>query len=248
MGSPWREGAAGGSLGVVFGQGLPHTHSPFLELVDLLTSPGGGLLWDVFLLALGIYVTVVILQRYFDRQEEKRWRPARQYLYRQLISHTDWLLNLMPSDPRERQPGVEHRVGPRRGTTNRYGRDFGRSLARLNARRLSNMVEQFANNPRLLEVFKQNFDTSLGYAGAVFLAREPALNKMLNELQEWILRFEGNLEGYREARKSGVAGAGSIAFQQACVSLKEMMRMGYRLRSWLAERTAEIKPSSSNPA
>jgi len=75
--SRWREGTASDSLGEVFGQALSHTHRPFFGLVDFLTSPGGSLLWDVFLLALGIYVTVVILQGNFDRQEEKRWRPAR---------------------------------------------------------------------------------------------------------------------------------------------------------------------------
>jgi hypothetical protein len=63
-----------------------------------------------------------------------------------------------------------------------------------------------------------------------------------------MLRFEGNLEGYREARESSVAHAGSTAFQQACVSLKETMLMGYRLRSWLAEQTAEMKLTNSDPA
>jgi hypothetical protein len=60
-------------------------------MLDFLTSPGGGLLWDLFLLALGIFFTVVILQRYFERQEEKRWRPARQDLYQRLFSHANWL-------------------------------------------------------------------------------------------------------------------------------------------------------------
>jgi hypothetical protein len=52
-----------------------------------LTSSGGNLLWDFFLQALGILFTVVILQRYFEEREEKRWRPARQDLYRRLFSH-----------------------------------------------------------------------------------------------------------------------------------------------------------------
>jgi len=92
------------------------------------------------------------------------------------------------------------------------------------------VIEQFANNPNLLDGFKQSLDTSLGYTGAVFLAREPELNKILSELQEWVSGFEGNLRGYREARESGVAGAGSIAFEQACVSLKQMIIMGNQLR------------------
>ena len=90
----------------MFGQALPHTHRPFVELFDFLTSPAGGLLWDVFLAALGIYITVVILQRYFQDRENRRWRPARQYLYDQLYSDADWLLGLLPRDVRERQPRV----------------------------------------------------------------------------------------------------------------------------------------------
>jgi hypothetical protein len=216
-------------------------------MFHFLTSPGGNLLWDVFLLALGIFVTVVILQRYFDRQEEIRWRPARQYMYRQLLSDADWLLRLLPSDLREGQPEVEYGYGPRRGTDHRYGRDFGRSLARLNAARLSDVAEQFANDPTLLDGFKRSLNTSLAYTGVVVLAREPELNKILSELQEWMSGFEGNLKGYREARESGVRGAGSMAFKQACVSLKQMIIMGYRLRCWLAEGTAKIKPSSPGP-
>ena len=80
-------------------------------MFHFLTSPGGNLLWDVFLLALGIFVTVFILQRYFDRQEEIRWRPAKQYMYRQLDS--DWLLGLLPPDIRERRPKVGHGFGTR---------------------------------------------------------------------------------------------------------------------------------------
>ena len=110
------------------------------------------------------------------------------------------------------------------------------------------MVEQFANDSTPLEWFKQSLDTSLAYTGAVVLAQEPELSKILSELQEWISGLEGNLRDYREARNSGISGAGSIPFQQACISLKEMMIMGYRLRSWLAERTARIEPSNPDPA
>jgi hypothetical protein len=232
----------------VFLQARFHTHHPLVELVDFLTSPGGSLLWDNFLLALGIYVTVVILQRYFDRQEEKRWRPARQYMYHQLFSDADWLLGLLPSDLREQRPKVAYRFGSRDAINYRHERDFGSTLTRLRAARLRDVTEQFANNPNLLDGFKRSLDTSLGYTGAVFLAREPELNKILSELQEWMLNFEDNLKGYRGARGSGVAGAGSIAFDQACVSLKQMIVMGYQLRTWLLEQATEIEPSNPRPA
>ncbi len=54
------------------------------------------MLWDVFLQVLGIFFTVVILQRYFEHREEMRWHPARQCLYQQLFIDADWLLGLLP--------------------------------------------------------------------------------------------------------------------------------------------------------
>jgi hypothetical protein len=114
----------------------------------------------------------------------------------------------------------------------------------MRAARLADVTEQLANEPRFLDSFKQSIDTSLGYTGAVFLAQEPELNKILSELQEWISGFEAHLEGYRKARESVVAGAGSIMFEQACVHLKEMIVMGNRLRRWLLAQATEAKPSN----
>jgi hypothetical protein len=225
----------------VFGQGLPHTHSPIKVLVDLLTSPGGGLLWDVFLLALGIYVTVVILRRDFEDRERRRWRPARQYLYRQLDSDADRLLGLLPPDIRARRPGVGYGLGTRGAIDHGQERDFGRSLTMMREARLAAATEEFANNPYLLERFKQSLDTKLEDTGAVFLAQEPELNRILSELQDWMSGFEGNLKGYREARKSVAAGAGSIMFEQACVHLKQMIVVGSWLRAWLLEQATEIE-------
>ena len=230
----------------MFGQALPHTHRPFAELVGLLTSPVGSLLWDVFLLALGIYVTVWVLQRYFDGQEEKRWRPARQYLHRQLDSDADWLLGLLPPDIRERQPRGGYGLGTRGTIDHRQERDFGRSLTMMRTARLAAATEQFANDPYLLERFKQSLDTKLGYAGAVFLAQEPELNRILSELQDRMSGFEGHLKGYREARKS-VAGAGSTVFEQACVHLKQMIIAGNWLRRWLLAQATEIEPPDPDP-
>ena len=213
-----------------------------------MTSPGGSLLWDVFLLALGIYVTVWVLQQYFDRQEENRWLPARQYLYRQLDSDADWLLELLPPDIQARRPRVGYGLGTRGAIDHGQERDFGRSLTMMRATRLTDVTEQLANEPRFLERFKQSLDTKLGYTGAVFLAQEPELNRILSELQEWMAGFEGHLKGYREARKSVVAGAGSIMFEQACVHLKQMIVTGNWLRTWLLAQATEIEQSSPRPA
>jgi hypothetical protein len=77
---------AGVSLGAMYSQAPPYTYHPnVLDLLHFLTSLGGNLLWDVFLQALGIFFTVVILRRYFERREGMRWRPARDDFYRRLF-------------------------------------------------------------------------------------------------------------------------------------------------------------------
>jgi hypothetical protein len=73
-------------------------------IINWLASPGGNLLWDLFLLALGIFLTVVILQRYFEHREEMRWLPARQYLYHSLFSEVNGLVELLPRELLEERP------------------------------------------------------------------------------------------------------------------------------------------------
>ena len=206
------------------------------------------MLWDVFLLALGIYVTVWVLRRYFDRQEEKRWRPARGYMYRQLDRDADWLLGWLPPDIRARRPRGGYGLGTRGPIDHGQERDFGRSLTMMRPARLAAATEEFANNPHHLDRFKQDLDAKLGYTGAVFLAQEPELNRILSELQGWMAGFEGDLKGYREARKSVVVGAGSLMFDQACVRLKQMILTGNWLRRWLLAQATEIEPSNPRSA
>jgi hypothetical protein len=152
------------------------------------------------------------------------------------------------SPSRPERPKVGYEFGSRGAVDYEQERDFGRSLATMRAARLADVTERLANEPRFLDSFKQSIDTSLGYTDAVFLAQEPELNKVLTELQFWISEFEAHLKDYREARESVVAGAGSIMFRGACVSLKEMIVMGNRLRRWLLEQATEVKPSDAHPA
>jgi hypothetical protein len=145
-----------------------------MDLYHFITAPGGGLLWDVFLQALGIVFTVVILRRYFENREKRRWRPARQYMYRQLDSDADWLLGLLPPDIQERKLRVGYGLGMRGPIDYEQERDFGRKLTMMRPARLAEVTEQFANNPYLLVRFKQSLDDKLGYTGAVFWLRSPS--------------------------------------------------------------------------
>jgi hypothetical protein len=201
----------------------------------------------MFLQALGIFFTVVILRRYFQDRENRRWRPARRYMYRQLDRDADWLLGLLPPDIQARRPRGGYGFGTRGAIDHEQERDFGRSLTMMRPARLAAATEDFANNPHHLERFQQSLDYKLGYTGAVFLAQEPELNRILSELQGWMAGFEGDLKGYREARESVVRGAGSLMFDQACVRLKQMILTGNWLRRWLLAQATEIDSSKPRP-
>jgi hypothetical protein len=213
-----------------------------------LASPGGDLLWDVFLQALGIFVTVVILQRYFEHREEMRWLPTRQYLYHQLFRDVNWLVSLVPRENQERRPQVSYRFGDRSYGTDNLDSSFAKDLWALDVSVLYGRVREFADRPGVLDSFKQELDDTLDHSAAVFLARESELSRLIASLREHISWFEGSLEIYREARESGLdpaAVTGSSAIKQAGITLKELIISGYRLRRWLAERADSVEPHIS---
>jgi hypothetical protein len=217
-------------------------------MLNFLTSPGGSLLWDLFLLALGIYVTVVILQRYFERQEEKRWRPARQDLYQRLFSHANWLIKMLPSEVLGDWQQTKYKFGYGSGG-GRVDPSFSRSIRGLDAMRLGDVVESLADNPKLLEDFEEYLDGTLQQSAAFFSARDPELHRILAELREWVTRVKGILEAYRESREAGISSTPpswpprSTPFEQSCVQLRELIITANILQTWLAARADEIRPS-----
>jgi hypothetical protein len=230
---------------VVFGQARFHTHHPLAELVDFFASPGGNLLWDIFLLALGIYVTVWILQRYFDRQEEKRWRPARQDLYRRLFAHAGWLISMLPDDVREGGPQTGQEFG-HSSIRGRADPAFSRSIRRLKAERLREAVDTLADNPKALEEFEERLDQTLQPSATILMTKDPGLSGLLADLREWMTKFEYILKGYREARRSHAAlgmGTDPPIAKQACVQLKEVIIEADRVRRWLAAHAEGIGPA-----
>jgi hypothetical protein len=127
---------------------------------------------------------------------------------------------------------------------------FTRSIKRLDAMRLKDIAEGLVDDPTLLEGFEQNVDATLQHSAAIFLARDPDLNRILAELRDWISGVKHILEAYREARGSGMDPAAwpplSPVSKQACVQLRELISTANILQSWLAERADEIRPSSPN--
>src|SRR5829696_7019759 len=165
-----------------------------MDLFHFFASPGGNLLWDVFLQALGIFVTVVILQRYFEHREEMRWLPTRQYLYYQLFRDVNWLVGLVPRENQEGRPKVWYRFGDRSYGTDNLGSSFAKDLWALDVSVLYGRVREFADRTDVLETFQQELDSTLDHSAAVFLAREPELNRLIASLREHIPWFEGSLE------------------------------------------------------
>jgi hypothetical protein len=213
--------------------------------VRWLTSPGGSLLWDFALQAAGILFTVVILQRYFEHREAMRWRPARQHLYYQLFDDANWLVGLGPREHQEELPDVWYRFGYTSYGTKELDKSFAKKLSALHVSALHGHVTSFADQPELLDSFKRELDTHLEHSAAIFLAREPELNRLIGQLREHISHFEGSLEIYREARASGkdpAARLGSSAIDQAGITLKEVIISAYQLRSWLAEHADSVDP------
>jgi hypothetical protein len=217
-------------------------------LINWLASPGGNLLWDVILLALGIFLTVGILQRYFEHREEMRWHPARQYLYFSLFSEVNWLIGLLPNEYREGRPRAWYQFLDKNYGTDYLDRSFAERLWHLDPSVLYGGVRQFADRPDLLDGFEQGLDNTLEHSAAVFLAREPDFNRLIGALREWITRFRGSLEVYREARKTGwdpAAFAGSSAIQQAGINLRELIIQGYLLRQWLIAHADSVRIEGS---
>jgi hypothetical protein len=226
----------------------PYTYHPnILDFIHFLTSPGGNPLWDILLQALGIFFTVVILQRYFERREERRWRPARQDLYQRLFSHANGLIKMLPSEVRGDWPSSAWYQFGQKSTGGRVDVAFSRSIRRLDAMRLKNVAEGLIDDPSLLEGFEQNIDATLQGSAAIFLARDPDLNRIVAEFREWITHVKRILEACREVRGSGMDPAVyppvAPVSKQACVQLRELIIMANILQSWLAAHADEIRPS-----
>ena len=204
------------------------------------------MLWDIFLQAVGIFFTVVILGRYFEHREEMRWRPARQDLYQRPFSHANWLLMMLPRDVREDLRSAWYQFG-QKSTAGRVDAALTRSVRRLDAMRLRDAAEGLVDDPSLLEGFEQNVSATLQDSAAIFLARDPDLNRILAEFREWITRVKRIVEACREARDSGRHPAGHPPmppyFKQACVQLRELIITANMLQSWLAAHADETRPS-----
>jgi hypothetical protein len=172
--------------------------------VTWLASHLGAVLWDLILQAVTIFITVWVIEKWLERREERRWRPARQILYSQLFDKADSLVRLLPWESWSGHGSAwYHFAGARSYGTKVFGEDFTDSLWRIDASEFEKRVQELAGKPELMASLEQGFDNTLGPWTGVFLAREPELNKLINEVRERFSGFQTTLERYRRRSAPG---------------------------------------------
>lgn len=77
------------------------------RLFTWFLEPEGNLAWDFLLQALGIIITVAVIERYIERREAKRWEPAKHLMYVDLFNVTELILQ-------ELTPNLPNKAGPLR--------------------------------------------------------------------------------------------------------------------------------------
>ena len=116
------------------------------------TSPVGNLVWDVLLQALGIIITVTVIRKYFERQEEMRWLPARQDLYARLFSNADYLVGLLPSRYLPEEPHqATYRFGYRSYTSYFFPENFIATVVKARLTVFESRVKALAEKPEITQ-------------------------------------------------------------------------------------------------
>ena len=236
----------------MFDHAPPHTYSPDVfdllgHLVAWLASPGGNLLWDLFVAALSILITITVIQRYFERLEKRRWAPARARAYYRLFMRVHGMMSHIPYHRR----GNLGRINYRFGSHHVGGFDYASLMSELqemDVREYGSVVEYWASSPEQLAEFERSEERLSEPELEVFLAREPELGRRLSELRERILQTSAALKSYRRDALRGQSGhvVGSMyvdTMEQACLSLRRLVDATYDLNQWIIEQADSVGPS-----
>lgn len=155
----------------------------YYPVVPWLESPGGNLLWDLLLQAAGIFITVVVIQRWVEKREENRWLPLKHRTYILLLMITDSLvLDLHPPKTDERQ-ALYYYFGER-AVVSSVTNEFGNKLMGLaDDSFISRAKEIIARYPQPREIYQnyKEFRETIGW-GSVILGREPELSNLVTNL------------------------------------------------------------------
>jgi hypothetical protein len=151
-------------------------------VVIWLESPDGNMVWDILLQAIGIIITVTVLRRYFERQEEKRWLPARQDLYARLFSNADYLVRLLPAHYLPEPHEATYQFGYRGYTSYFFPENFIARVVKARGNVFEDRVKALAERPEIMESSQDSLSELLGSSSIVFLTRDPELNRHISTI------------------------------------------------------------------
>jgi hypothetical protein len=237
----------------VFDHARPHTYSPDLadllrHVITWLSSHLGVVLWDLILQAVTIFITVWVIERWLEWREQRRWYPARQFLYSQLFGKADYLVLLLPWERWSNLGNARYLfAGSRSYGTKAFREDFTESVWRMDASEFEERVQELAGKPELITSFEKGFDNTLGPWAGIFLAQEPELNMLINEVRERFSDFKATLERYRRrSARRGSPPRESREYFNVEGPLKEAMDQALD-RTW-EQRMEEVREEARGQA
>lgn len=134
--------------------------------------------------------------------ERRRWRPARQFLYARLFQRAVYLTGLLPWERVSTLSSAWYEFGSISYGDKALEEGLG-DPTQVSSFEFEERVKELAGKPELMGSFQRRFDNTLGPGTDIFLAREPELNRLVNELRDRLSDFHATLETYQRRSSSG---------------------------------------------
>ena len=211
------------------------------DLTIWLSSPGGSLLWDLFLLALGILITVTVIRRYFEQREERRWGVASSRIYARLLLYADSFMSIAPWNLRSGLDDVYHTFGQQGIGSSDYDGDFYNRVVDLDMREFEPLVDHLSQQPDGVDRFVRGLARLSEPEMMFILSKDPELNEAIGELRERVLAVAPAFNRYLRHLSRG-KGEHELGFfdidtkEQVCITLSRVFTAAYHLRVLLIRK------------
>jgi hypothetical protein len=183
--------------------------------------------------AVGILVTVMIINKILERREEARWRPTKQYLYSSLSSKAESLVTYLTPRLECQSEAFMYEFGesgwvPSRLTNCRAEFDemdwvmFHGSAAML----LRDLPQLLLNRRRELNIL-------LGQSGPI-MATEPELSRLVTQLNTSLNYAIEEINA--QLASATTEGLGREAVEQVAIWIQPLAHDAYDLWEWLADQ------------
>jgi hypothetical protein len=212
----------------------------------------GTVLWDLFLVALTIGITVFVIDRSIERREESRWVPARNRAYFRVLFVIPWLMNQVPDHRRSGLRRLIYRFGSHSVSSFDYGADFMRAVSKMDLREFEPVVAYWCQSAEQITQFQQIVERLSEPEIAVFMAREPELGRLIGVIRERVLQTTAAFRLYyqdaSEGRRGRQVGLMHVdTMEQACIRLREIVFAAYYLIRWLGDQADSVEPYNPRP-